>query len=293
MESASCASRRTMKWVSGRARARPCPPIGGAAGRTGAGGRTSTALGGAGWGRGRTIVASGAATRTGASAELPASLRGGGLGLAEAAGVGGLDTGLGAADGIGRAMRDSGFAEARGLPAGCLAAGLAATGTLALAAARGACFSRLACGFGALAGDGRLAEDEAGFAAGLRAAATGFAAGRLAPADLGCALPPRLRRAVVALAEVRALAAGRAARLAAGFATVLGFGRGVATRRVAVACLAGAAFFAFGAGLLTALPPEVRFPDPLAGANAFMRAISPSSTGRECGEPSTRLRVSP
>src|SRR4028119_522789 len=87
-------------------------------------------------------------------------------------------------------MRDSAFAEARDLPAGCLAAGLAATGALALAAARGACFSRLACGFGALAGDGRLVEDEAGFAAGLRAAATGFAAGRSAPAALGAGVPP-------------------------------------------------------------------------------------------------------
>ena len=62
--------------------------------------------------------------------------------------------------------------------------------------------------------------------------------------------------------------------------------------------MAGAAALAFalGAGrpgLPTAFPAEARFAEPLAGVDAFMPAISPSSTGRECGMPSTRLRVSP
>jgi hypothetical protein len=132
--------------------------------------------------------------------------------------------------------------------------------------------------------------------AGLRVAA--FDAGRLAEeAGLGCALATGLRRAAaVALAAgVRAEDAGRAGRLAAGLTDAFGFGRDAVTRRVAVACLAGAAaFFVLGAGraglrdgLLTALPTRGRFPDPLAGVDAFIRAISPSSTGhRERGMPS-------
>jgi hypothetical protein len=67
---------------------------------------------------------------------------------------------------------------------------------------------------------------------------------------------------------------------------------------VAVACLAGAAaFFAFGTGrrvgLLAALPAEARFPDPLAGVDAFIPAISPSSVSRERRRPSTRHRMPP
>ena len=90
-----------------------------------------------------------------------------------------------------------------------------------------------------------------------------------------------------------------AGRLATGLARALDLDRGAATLRVAVACLAGAAtFLAFGAGpradLLTTLPAEGRFPDPLAGVDAFIRAISPSSTGhRERGMPSNCLRASP
>ena len=115
------------------------------------------------------------------------------------------------------------------------------------------------------------------------------------------ALAAGLRRAgAVALpTEARALDAGPAERLATGLAMVLDFGRGAATLRVAVACLAGAAtFFAFGAGpradLLTTLPAGGRFPDPLTGVDAFIRPISPSSTGhRERGMPSNCLRASP
>jgi hypothetical protein len=46
--------------------------------------------------------------------------------------------------------------------------------------------------------------------------------------------------------------------------------------------------------LLTALPPKGRFPEPLAGVDAFIRATSPSSAGhRERGMPSVPLRASP
>ena len=108
-----------------------------------------------------------------------------------------------------------------------------------------------------------------------------------------------LRRAVAdeAFAALRAPpAAGRTGRLATGLAAAFGLGRGAGTRRVAVACLAGAAFFGLAAGragLPTALGAGRRFPAPLAGVDAFMPAISPSSTGRERGAPRTRLRVSP
>ncbi|MBD0275936.1 MAG: hypothetical protein ICV73_28915, partial [Acetobacteraceae bacterium] len=181
-------------------------------------------------------------------------------------------------------------------PAGGFAAVLT-TGDLA-AGDRASCF---ACRAGALAGAGGLAEDAEVFGAGFRAAAVAFAAGRFAAAGLGCARPAEaLRRAAAgaALPATRLPAAWRVVvvRLAAGFAAAFGFGRRTATRRVAVACLAGAAvFFAFGAGragLPAALPAEARFPDPLAGLGAFMPAISPFSTSRERGAPSTRLRVS-
>jgi len=116
-----------------------------------------------------------------------------------------------------------------------------------------------------------------------------LAAGRFALAGLRCALPlptaAGLRRAVVApLRAARVLAPGRAVRLAAGFATAFGFGRDVASLRVSEACLAGAAaFFALATGrraLPATLPAEARLPDPLAGVEAFIPGVSPSSTSR-------------
>jgi hypothetical protein len=127
------------------------------------------------------------------------------------------------------------------------------------------------------------------FVAGLRAAAAVvFAAERFALAGLRCALPlvtTGLRRAAGApLRAARVLAPGRAVRLAAGFATAFGFGRDVASLRLSVACLAGAAaFFTLATGrraLPTTLPEGARLPDPLAGVDAFIPGVSPSSTRR-------------
>jgi hypothetical protein len=155
--------------------------------------------------------------------------------------------------------------------------------------------SRLFCGRSALAAAAGRFGAVAGRAlvAGLRGAAAVFTAGRLVLAALGWLL---LRPLAVTLR----LAAGalRTGRLTAGFAAAFALGRGAATLRVAVACLAAAAaaFVALATGrrgLFAALLAEERFPDPLAGVDAFIPAVSPSSASRERREPSTRLRASP
>ena len=290
-------SRRATKWVFGSARARPGEPaIGGAAGRIGAGACISAKPAGADRRSGASAgVASGGATRTGASAELPASLRGGGLGFAGAAdAAGGLETGLGPAGGFGGAAAVAGFGADAGLLAGALTAVLGAGGAFAVVGRFAFCGDVLA------AAGRRLAEDgAAAFAAGFRAGAAALAGGRLATAAGLGRLAAAPRRTVGAdLPTLRAPAAWRVCRLAVDFtAEAFGFGRGAGTRRVAAACLAGAAaFFALGAeraGLPAALPAEARLPDPLAGVDAFMPATSPSSTSRERGAQPTRLRVSP
>jgi len=109
------------------------------------------------------------------------------------------------------------------------------------------------------------------FARGLRTA--GLAAGRLDAAGLASALATGLRRAAVAaLPAPERVVAGR---FATSFATVLDLGRATGFLRVAVACLAAAAtFFALSTGrrvaLLATLPAVGRFPDPLAGVDAFI-----------------------
>ena len=258
---------------------------------------------------GATGVNRGAAMRTGASAELPASLRGGGLGLAAAtAGVGpdapgacgGLDWGtaggFGAAILIGFGLSVAGLlASAFGLLATFGAIGFAGVGF-------GAALARLPCGATVLAvlRGFRAVSIEALFTGALVVALRGaaLAAGRLGEAALGAGLATDRRRVAAGLPAtvVGRLAIGLVLGFALGRAVA---GRAAGTRLVAVACLAAAAvFLASGAGrrvgLLVAFPAEGRFPDPLAGVDAFMRAVSPSSTGhRERGTPSISLGPSP
>lgn len=302
-------SRFATKWVFEAGRASPMAPIGGTGDWIGAGACISAMPGAVGRGSAAAAgVTNGAAIRTGASAELPASPRGG-LGLeatagatftaagvgaegvdaleAEALGAWVLETAWGATDGFGGTVEGvgagiwdtvlpSGVLAAvlvtAALAMGGLAAGFLTAGCLVAVGTRAGL--RLAWMAGALAGARRLVDAAGAFAAGLRTA--GLAAGRLATADLAGALVAGLRRAEVAAFPATGRAAtGRADRLAIGFATVLGLGRATAVLRVAVACLAGAAtFFAFGVGrrtaLLATLPAVGRFPDPLAGVDAFI-----------------------